>query len=749
MADTDKIEVLRAGCYFCHVRCGVLVTKKNGRIIDIKGDPDCPHNKGYVCQRLDKQRYLDGFVYNPNRLKRPLKRAGERGGGKWEEISWDQAFDEIAAKLIELRDEYGAETLAFTEGTARTWTWLHYKFTNLFGSPNTGGVGTICYSSDMWLEPCTYGGFCSDKSDWKRANLIVLWGRNPAASELLNWKWVTDNMEQRGAKLIFIDPRYCEGAQKADLFLQIRPGTDAALALAMINVIIEEDLYDHEFVEEWCYGFDQLKERAAEWSPERAEEITWVPADKIRQAARMYATIKPACMPWGEKGGDGHGVNATNTIRAKAILRSITGNIDKIGGDQLTMPGDRGNTEDMNFNHNDLPQEQRDKMIGNERFPGLTFKGWDIISKAYPRFYPYSNAPLLFEAMITGKPYPVRACIVQADNPMLAFTDTQHVYKALKSLDLLVVHDYFMTPTAALADYALPAATWLERCSRGYPTMDVEQVSMAGSMPVVERFEGGTDVDFRDDYEFWYGLADRLGFGDKYWGPTMEDMMDGQVAPFGMKFRDFCEKVKYLRVPNQPEKYKEPGFKFLTPTGKVELYSTVIEELAKETGQDFDPLPTFVFPPDFPEVNPEYAAEYPLCMITGARFMPMYHSEHRQPGAYRDLHPDPIFQIHPDTAMDLNIAPGDWCWIETHKGRIKQRASLTTTVDPRVISVQHDWWFPEDEEAEPSLLGVWKSNVNVIVDSDPDKYCDPIMGAWPMTGLMAKVYRCEDDEQHL
>ena len=463
----------------------------------------------------------------------------------------------------------------------------------------------------------------------------------------------------------------------------------------------------------------------------------------------MYATIKPACMPWGEKGGDGHGVNATNTIRAKAILRSITGNIDKIGGDQLTMPGDRGGTEDMNFNHNDLSQEQRDKMIGNERFPGLTFKGWDIISKAYPRFYPYSNAPLLFKAMITGDPYPVKACIVQADNPMLAFTNTKLVYEALKSLDLLVVHDYFMTPTAALADYALPAATWLERCSRGYPTMDVEQVSMAGSMPVVERFEGGTDVDFRDDYEFWYGLADRLGFGDKYWGPTMEDMMDGQVEPFGMKFRDFCEKVKYLKVPNKPEKYKEPGFKFLTPTGKVELYSTVIEELAKETGQDFDPLPNFVFPPDFPEVNPEYAAEYPLCMITGARFMPFYHSEHRQPGAYRDLHPDPIFQIHPDTAMDLNIAPGDWCWIETHKGRIKQRASLTTTVDPRVISVQHDWWFPEDEEAEPSLLGVWKSNVNVIVDSDPDKYCDPLMGAWPVTGLMAKVYRCEDDEQHL
>ncbi len=198
----DKVEVLRAGCFFCHVRCGVLVTKVNGRITDIKGDPDCPHNKGFTCSRLDKQRYLEGFVYNPNRLKKPMKRVGERGSGQWEEIEWDQAFDEIAAKLSELRDKYGAETLAFTEGTARTWSWLHYKFTNLFGTPNTGGNGTICYSSDMWLEPCTYGGFCSDKADWVNADLVVLWGRNTIASEPLLWDWVQKNRKKRGAKLL-------------------------------------------------------------------------------------------------------------------------------------------------------------------------------------------------------------------------------------------------------------------------------------------------------------------------------------------------------------------------------------------------------------------------------------------------------------------------------------------------------------------------------------------------------------------
>ena len=192
MAKVER-EVKRASCFLCHLNCGVLCTKENGRVVKIEGDPDNPHNEGYVCSRLEHDRWKD-FEHNPNRLERPLKRVGERGSGQREEITWDQAFDEMAERLADLRDKYGAETLCFLEGTYRTQSNLHYKFTNLFGTPNTGGNGTICYSSDMWLEPCTYGGFCSDKSDWKRADLVVLWGRNPAASELLNWQWTLRNL---------------------------------------------------------------------------------------------------------------------------------------------------------------------------------------------------------------------------------------------------------------------------------------------------------------------------------------------------------------------------------------------------------------------------------------------------------------------------------------------------------------------------------------------------------------------------
>ena len=194
------------------------------------------------------------------------------------------------------------------------------------------------------------------------------------------------------------------------------------------------------------------------------------------------------------------------------------------------------------------------------------------------------------------------------------------------------------------------------------------------------------------------------------------------------------------------EKYKEPGYKFLTPSGKVELYSSVIEDLARETGLPFDPLPAFEYPASSVEKHPEWEGVYPLVMITGARFLPFYHSEHRQPGPYRNLHPDPIFDIHPDTAIDLDIRDGDWCWIETHMGRIKQRARKTSIVDPRVISVQHDWWFPEKDQALPSLFGAFESNANVLLDDDPDSL-DQLIGAWQQTGVAAKVYKCEEQDR--
>ena len=299
--------------------------------------------------------------------------------------------------------------------------------------------------------------------------------------------------------------------------------------------------------------------------------------------------------------------------------------------------------------------------------------------------------------------------------------------------------------TAALADYALPAATWLERPDNCYAVMNHRPMYFGAQARVIDRFEGGADVDFRDDYEFWYGLAIRLGQEDKWWGPKTEDMLDFQLAPMGMTFEQFYNDVKYMAGKKKYLKYKEPGYKFLTPSGKVELKSSVIEKLAEETGRPFDPLPHFEYPGLSNEKHPEWGDEYPLIAITGARFMPFYHSEHRQPGPYRDLHPEPIFDIHPDTAIDLDIADGDWCWIETHMGRIKQRARKTSIVDPRVISIQHDWWFPEQDMALPNLGGVFKSSVNVILDDDPESL-DQLMGSWQQTGVAVKVYKCAPEE---
>lgn len=224
-------------------------------------------------------------------------------------------------------------------------------------------------------------------------------------------------------------------------------------------------------------------------------------------------------------------------------------------------------------------------MVGNDVFPGLTFKGWDIISQAYPSFYPYSNAPLMFRQMISGDPYPIKALIVQADNPVVAFSNTKLVVEALKNLDLLVVHDYFMTPTAALADYALPAATWLERPDNCYAVMNHRPMYFGAQARVIDRFEGGADVDFRDDYEFWYGLAIRLGQEDKWWGPKTEDMLDFQLAPMGMTFEQFYNDVKYMAGKKKYLKYKEPATSSSPPPARSSSSLRLLKNSQKRPGR--------------------------------------------------------------------------------------------------------------------------------------------------------------------
>jgi thiosulfate reductase / polysulfide reductase chain A len=720
---SDSIEVRKGWCGPCHVRCGMLVQFENGRAVKVQGDPENPVNRGALCGR--GQLILE-HLYNPGRLNFPLKRVGGRGEGKWQQLTWEQAMDEIAEKLGKLRERFGAETLAFSRGTYRTYGWTMKRFLNLFGSPNMIGANTICMCPSHTVEWSTYGSFAMQ--DLGNARCIVVWGFQPSQSRIIpDWRELLA-AKSRGAQIIVIDPRRTKEAEIADLWLQVRPGTDVALMLAWLKIIVEENLYDREFVDKWTVGFEQLRKHLDRYSVEELARLCWIPEDKVFAAARMYAGTKPSTITWG-LGIDLQGINAMQAVRARCILRAITGNLDIAGGEILGAPGgDSKAVSNLEMELNDaISPEQKKKQLGADQYGLFGFPGWDMIRKASDKPGAYFRPPQadmtccahprhVWQAIVTGQPYPVKAFFSQSNNALVQAADTRTVYQALSSdnLELAVAMDYYQTPTGMLADYLLPAAGTLERSDfPAYPkTME----------PLYER---------RDDYQFWRELGIRLGQAEYWPWKTMEEVCDYRFAPLGVTF----SQVLTGGGPGPARKYKKfENQGFGTPSGKVEIYSSIFASFALE------PLPIYREPVESPEGNPALARKYPLILIANGRFMPFYHSEMRQIQSAIQEQPDPVADIHPDTARELGISDGDWVWIETVRGKIKQKARLTDEVHRAMLRAQYGWWFPGKTAAKPSLHGVWESNANILCPVGPE-YCNPEVGGWPHTALLCKVYK--------
>jgi thiosulfate reductase/polysulfide reductase chain A len=719
---SGQIEIRKGWCGPCHMRCGMLVHFEDGRAVRVLGDPQNPLNRGALCRR--GQLILE-HLYNPARLNFPLKRAGRRGEGKWQQITWDQAMDEIAQKLANLRDRFGAETLALSRGTYRTYGWAMKRFLNLFGTPNMLGANTICMCPSHTVEWSTYGSFA--RQDIVNANCIVIWGFQPSESRIIpDWRDLVA-AKKRGAKIIVVDPRRTKEAEMADLWLQVRPGTDVALMLGWLKIIIDENLYDREFVEKWTVGFEPLQKLLGTHDLKRLARTCWVPEEKIVEAARMYADIKPSVITWG-LGIDLQGINAMQAVRARCILRALTGNIDVPGGELLGVSGDEAkvisNTQ-MEFNDAIAP-EQKKKQLGAGEYGLFGFPGWDAIRAVTDKPGAYYRPPQsdmtccahsrhVWQAILTGKPYPVKAFIAQSNNTLIQAPDPHTIHEALTSdnLELSVTMDYYMTPTAELADYVLPAACTLERSDfPAYPkALD----------PLYER---------REDYQFWRELAIRLGQAEHWPWKTSEEVCDYRYEPLGITFSEALEHGG-IRPVREFRKYEKQGFG--TPSGKVEIFSSIFERFGLQ------PLPVYREPVESPEGNPELAQNYPLILMATGKFMPFYHSELRQIPSAIHRQPDPITDVHPKTAQELGIHNNDWIWIETIRGKIKQRARLTDEVHPGMVRVQHGWWFPDKPAEEPSLFGLWESNSNVLCPAGAE-YCNPEVGGWPHTGLLCKVY---------
>jgi anaerobic selenocysteine-containing dehydrogenase len=679
---------------------------KNGKVTKVTGDPDCPTSNGYLCA---KGKASVELLNHPDRLRFPLKRAGAKGENKWQKISWDEALDTVANTFLKIKSEFGAESIVGTQGTGRPYTALFQRFLNCLGTPNRTGSIHICYHPRLAASKMTCGAFpiCDYYgSGGVTPQCVVVWGCNiteSGGSDGMCGFQLTQTMK-KGAKLIVVDPRKTGIAAKADHWVQLRPGTDDALALGMLHVIIKEGLYDKEFVRKWTIGFDELAERVEGFSPEKMGEIAWVSPETIRAVARMYATTKPACIQWGV--GVDQNINSFQTIRAILLLSGITGNIDVPGGDVFWVPPANVVLQSARLNPGImLPEkvspEMRARRIGADKYK--------VLQQIHPDQF--------LDAVLSDKPYPIKALFIMGSNMLITRSDPLKTAQALKKIDFVVAADLFMTPTTQMADIVLPSASWLE-------TDDV--TDFLTTWCVLVRQKVATIGECRDDKQIMIDLGRRMGMEKEFPWRSVREYCDWVLKESDTTF-DHLKEIGIIKGEMRYRKYEEKGF--ATPSGKFELRCSTLESMG------YDPLPSFVEPPESPCSTAELFKSYPLIITGGGRSQAFFCSEGRQIKSLRKLNPDPLVEIHPATASALGIEEGDWVWIESLRGRIKQKARLTEGIHPGVVHAQYGWWFPEKE---PPEYGFKESNLNLLTGGMPH---DPHTGSESWRSFLCKVYK--------
>ncbi len=696
------------------MRCGSLVHLREGKVVKITGNPAHPHSRGAFCIKGVHGPLV--ALDHPDRPLYPLRRSGERGAGQWERVSWDAALSEIAERMGVVRNTHGA--LAIAGAVSNHFGSRGVAMTQLLrsiGSPN------VMINQDM-CQGCRYtaamltGVGAQAGNELERSRCMLIVGKSPSDSSVVQWMHIKA-AKKRGARLIVVDPRRTQLARMADLWLALRPGTDAALALAMIHVMFEENLHDGDFVARWCTGTDALRARAASYAPAIAAQITGVAAGHIVEAARLFATQKPGAMVLG------HGIdaqaNGVQTAIAFHALYALTGNIDREGANRLPkqLPGFRdygGIHSDAQFR---MPAERERQIIGGQQFP--LWSGPDSWAKS-------AHNPSLIRAISTGDPYPVRALYVSGVNIVCTYPGMQDTIAALRSLDLLVVATDHITPTAELADFVLPKTTLLEEEDVG---TDVGGPCISLMQRVVEpRGEARTDM------EIAIALRDQLkarGLLDYELLPwnSHREFIDFQLAGTGLGFDDLTEKG-FHEYPFGYQDYEQKGFK--TPSKKIELAPQRLAQAGH------DPLPDYR--------APSYAAPepgYDLILITGIRSMAFHHSRFRNHAWARKVQNAPELRIHPATAADAGIGNNDWVWIETPRGggRVMLKAKLTDEVPANVVATGMGWWYPELAGADRGALTF---NVDAAVSYGPP--WDPISGSPEARNTACRISRAEPSE---
>ena len=680
MKDLRKIYT---DCTLCYHSCGCEVSVENGVAVKVEALASHPINAGGLCPKGEN---MLQSVYHPQRLKTPLKKVN----GAFEPVSWDTALAEIAERLNRIKADAGAKALGVFSGSIGVENFemagLTQRFKAAFGTPNFFSVESVCYRMRIRTRQITFGKYPTEELDSK---LYIIWGHNPDTSDYPLKQAILRNLAQ-GARLVVIDPRRIPIADQADTYLQIRPGTDGAMALAMIHVIINEKLYDEAFIKAHTLGFEKLPEHIQPFTPEWAEKISWVKAEDIRNLARLFAKTKGAGIYQGTCTQD-QTANGTQNSRAFAILQIITGNINVPGGWVISPRPYLGNMG--------LKSDGGDP-LGADEYP--------LFSEVWGRKSPYGVVTLVPQSI----PDILKAFLVVGGNPLISMPDSNAFKEAFRKLDLLVVHDMFMTETAQEAHYVLPACSHLEKWGVAYT------YNVCHCLPYLMLRKKCIEPLYESRSEWWLytELAKKLGLGDLFPWQSEEELIKFELAPSGLPF-DYLLNEKPEGDYYQHKVYQVTKDMIKTPSGKIEIYSDALAKVG------FDPLPTYMEPERSPLMSDRiFLEKYPLILNTGYRNYYYTHSQHRNIDALRNESPEPKVEIGPDTARDYNVNDGYTIRITTNRGRVKMRAHVDERVAEGVVFVPHGW---------PG-----EANANLLTDTEC-REC--ILGYPDMKSLMCSI----------
>ncbi len=679
-------RTFRSICQFCHTNCGIIVHRNGEGVLSVEGDPDHPSNRGRCCP---KAAAIPELIRSKDRLQYPLKKTSTG----FKKISWDEALEFASERLGEIRSRFGPFSLVRYTGAPVSYQGRDgfRQFMGAFGSSNMTGAGNLCMLPRIFTFHDIMGA--KPDPDYDRTKLVLFWGTNPLVSERFGTfaayngvRQIIPSLKKRGARIINIDPYRTETVRQADEWVRINPGSDAALGLAMIHVIISEELYDRAFVETHTQGFEALAEHVRSLSPKWAEPLTGIPEKVIENLARAYATTRPAALYEGN-GLDMY-TNGVDAVRTVAILIGLTGNLDVPGGN-VFLPF----AQQSRLPTKAAPKEKR---IGHDTFP----------------LFPEVPFPAVKEALLKQEEERPRAMIVHHSNPVLVQANERRTRQALEKLDFMLVCDIFPTATSEMADLVLPITSDFE--SFGYRAYS----SVEGGFLALARPVAGPVGEARPVFEVEYELAKKMDLHQNYPFHDTLSWLRFMIKPSGVTFERLDEEqIVYATSQLQYRKYEGRGFN--TPSGKMEFYSQAFE------AHGLSPMPTYSKPAGEPLSVSAYAEKGFSLFGTTRRPAQFVHTKLKNLDTLSSAYPEPYVWIHPQDASEREIGEGQEVEVSSPQGKITLRTKLTEDTGPGFVMIDFGWGNPTDG----------KANVNVLSN---DAFFDPVSGGTPN-----RLFPCE------